>query len=173
GRAHVIAVSCGALGDCAAVGQYAGDSGTQGFALSEADFTWRMSPVVALFPTAYAYTQVSCSAAGTCVAAGAFTNASGHRGPFVQPEAGGAWGSAQELAGNRNMGDGGLTALSCPQPGSCAAGGSYTDARGNLQAFVADASPATSTSLSLAASKVTYGHEQSAQLSVTVTPEAR
>src|SRR5262249_56411392 len=35
-----------------------------------------------------------------------------------------------------------------------------------------DASQATSTSLSLAAAKVTYGHEQSAKLSVTVTPEA-
>jgi hypothetical protein len=65
-----------------------------------------------------------------------------------------------------------LTALSCPQPGSCAAGGSYTDARGQLQAWVADASPATSTSLSLAAAKVTFGHEQSAKLSVTVTPGA-
>jgi hypothetical protein len=70
------------------------------------------------------------------------------------------------------MGDGELTALSCPKPGSCAAGGSYTDARGNLQAFVADASPATSMSLSLATSKITYGHEQSAKLSVTVTPRA-
>jgi hypothetical protein len=128
--------------------------------------------VVGLFPTAYAYTQVSCPAAGTCVAGGSFTGASGHQRPFVQSETGGIWGSAHELAGNLNTGDGELTALSCPQPGSCAAGGSYTDARGNLQAFVADASPATSTSLSLAAAKVTYGHEQSAKFSVEVTPEA-
>ena len=172
GRAHVIAVSCGAPGDCAAVGQYAGDSGTQGFALSEAGFTWSMSPVVGLFPRGYAYTQVSCPAAGTCVAAGSSADASGHQRPFVQPETGGTWGSAQELAGNVNTGDGELTALSCPKPGSCAAGGSYTDARGNLQAFVADASPATSTSLSLAVTTVTYGHEQSAKLSVKVTPGA-
>ena len=172
GRAHVIGVSCGAPGDCAAVGQYVGDSGTQGFVLSEAGFTWSTSPVAGLFPTQYAYTQVSCPAAGTCVAGGSFTGASGHQRPFVQPETGGVWGSAQQLAGNLNTGNGELTSLSCPQPGSCAAGGSYTDARGNLQAFVADASPATSTSLSLAAAKVTYGHEQSAKLSVTVTPEA-
>ena len=172
GRAHVIAVSCGAPGDCAAVGQYAGDSGIQGFALSEAGFTWSTSPVVGLFPTGYAYTQLSCPAAGTCVAGGSHTDASGHQRPFAEPETGGTWGSAQELAANLNMGDGQLTALSCPQPGSCAAGGSYTDARGQLQAFVADASPVTSTSLSLATSQVTYGHEQSAKLSVAVTPEA-
>jgi hypothetical protein len=172
GRAHVIAVSCGAPGDCAAVGQYVGDAGTQGFTLSEAGFTWGTSPLVGLFPHGYAYTQLSCPAVGTCVAGGSDTDASGHQQPFVEPETGGIWGSAQQLAGNLNMGDGQLTALSCPKPGSCAAGGSYTDARGNLQAFVADASPTTSTSLSLATSKLTYGHEQSAKLSVTVAPEA-
>src|SRR5262249_57845027 len=53
-----------------------------------------------------------------------------------------------------------------------AAGGSHRDGRGTLQGLLADASPATSTSLSLAASKVTYGHEQSAKFSATVTPEA-
>jgi hypothetical protein len=170
GRARVIAVSCGAPGDCAAVGQYVGGSGTRGFALSEAGFTWRNSPVVRLFPAGYAYTQVSCPAAGSCVAGGSRADGTGHDRPFVEPEIGGVWGSAHELAGKLNMGDGELTALSCTQPGSCAAGGSYTDARGNLQAFVADASPATRTSLSLSAPKVAYGHEQSAKLSVKVTP---
>jgi hypothetical protein len=170
GRAHVVAVSCGAPGDCSAVGQYAGAAGTQGFALSEAGFTWRMTPKVRLFPTPYAYTQLSCPAAGTCVAGGSQTDGTGHDRPFVELETGGRWGSAHELAPKLNQGDGELTALSCPKPGVCAAGGSYTDERGNVRAFVADASPATRTSLSLSAARVRFGHEQTEKLSVRVTP---
>jgi hypothetical protein len=170
GRARVIAVSCGAPGDCAAVGQYAGGAGTKGFALSEAGFTWRSSPKVRLFPTPYAYTQLSCPGKGTCVAGGSQTDGIGHDRPFVESENKGTWGSAHELAAKLNMGDGELTALSCPDPGSCAAGGSYTDDHGNLRAFVADASPATRTSLSLSAARIRFGHEQAEKLSVRVTP---
>jgi hypothetical protein len=56
------------------------------------------------------------------------------------PAASGGWGPAVEVPGTASLNVGGLAivaAVSCAAPGSCTAGGFYTDGSGNGQAFVA------------------------------------
>ena len=52
---------------------------------------------------------------------------------------GGAWGTAREVTGLAALNQGGfanITSVSCASPGTCSAGGSYTDSSGGGQAFV-------------------------------------
>jgi hypothetical protein len=98
----------------------------------------------------------------------------------VVGETGGKWGTAQEVPGTAALNKGGqaqVNSVSCAPAGTCAVGGFYTDKSGKTshqQAFV-DQTQApripTSTSISLSATKVTYGHEQSEHVSVTVTSQ--
>jgi hypothetical protein len=93
----------------------------------------------------------------------------------VAVQASGAWASAQQLTGTGTSPQ--LSSASCAAPGSCAFGGSGTDASGHVQGFVADLSAAagaggqiqTTTSLALSAATVTFGQEQAGQISVKVT----
>jgi hypothetical protein len=83
--------------------------------------------------------SVSCPAAGECAASGRYAGlASG--GTFVASEDNGVWGTAQMIPGLAGLAatgsNGGV--LSCPSAGNCAIGGSYSDASGKQQAFVAD-----------------------------------
>ncbi len=67
--------------------------------------------------------------AGTRAAAGGRAAASG-----------GTWGTAEEVPGTAALNKGGVAgvfSVSCGRAGDCSAGGSYTDASGNIQAFVA------------------------------------
>ena len=66
--------------------------------------------------------------AGTRAAAGGRAAASG-----------GTWGTAEEVPGTAALNKGGVagvSSVSCGRAGDCSAGGSYTDATGNIQAFV-------------------------------------
>lgn len=62
-----------------------------------------------------------------------------------------------------------MDSISCTSVGDCTAGGAISDGRG-VEAFVVTGSiiEPTSTTLALSGSKVTYGHEQSERLSVSV-----
>jgi uncharacterized repeat protein (TIGR02543 family) len=83
---------------------------------------------------------VSCAAAGDCAAGGPYTDGSGHEQAFVVNETKGVWGTAIEVPGTAALNSGGeaiLYSVSCAAVGECAAGGSYKDASGNRQAFVA------------------------------------
>src|SRR5260370_20617728 len=54
--------------------------------------------------------------------------------------AAGGWGKAIEVPGTGKLNAGGnayVNAVSCASPGNCAAGGTYTDGFGYIQAFVA------------------------------------
>jgi len=67
--------------------------------------------------------------AGTRAAAGGRAAASG-----------GTWGTAEEVPGTAALNEGGeagVSSVSCGRAGDCSAGGSYTNATGNVQAFVA------------------------------------
>jgi hypothetical protein len=59
---------------------------------------------------------------------------------FVVDKADGTWGTAIALPGTAALNKGGsawVASMSCPAAGECAAGGSYTDGSGRIQAFVA------------------------------------
>src|SRR5262249_17895157 len=69
------------------------------------------------------------AAAGTPAAAGARAAASG-----------GTWGTAEQVPGTavlNKFGHAEITSVSCAKAGDCSAGGSYADAHGQTQVFVA------------------------------------
>ena len=83
---------------------------------------------------------VSCGSAGSCAAGGGYTDRRGHGQGFVAGERNGVWGTAIEVPGLAALNTGGdawVGSVSCASAGSCAAGGYYTDRRGQ-QGFVAD-----------------------------------
>ena len=92
--------------------------------------------------------DVSCASAGNCAAGGYYGNrgrnpdvAISGRG-FVAIERNGRWGRAVEVPGLRALDKGGnsfVGSLSCPSPGHCAAGGSFTDRSHHNQGFLTQA----------------------------------
>ena len=145
GDAEVISVSCASPGSCAAVGFYTDGGGhQQGFVVSRSNGRWRQAievPGLAVLRKGpYSRVQsVSCASASSCSAGGFYaTDASGSTQAFVVIETGGSWGTAQQVAGNLTGpgGDAGVDTVSCGSPGNCAAGGQFSDASGEDQAFV-------------------------------------
>ena len=79
--------------------------------------------------------SVSCSSAGNCAAGGYYASGSQVRRAFVADEVNGIWGDAIQVPGASGYAV--VTSVSCPSPGSCAAGGQYTaSSSGGDQAFV-------------------------------------
>ena len=85
-----------------------------------------------------AVNSVSCASPGNCAAGGDYySDASGHREAFVVSEKNGSWGTAQQVAGNLNVGGiASINSVSCASAGNCSAGGGYRDGSDNYQAFV-------------------------------------
>ncbi len=88
--------------------------------------------------------SVSCASAGSCASGGVYTDRRGHQQGFVVSERHGVWGTAIEVPGLGALNKGGnagvsagVGSVSCGSAGSCAAGGSYADASGHSQGFVA------------------------------------
>ena len=184
-QAHVASItslSCGRPGDCVAGGdvsdysQFNGNSDEQAFLLEEKNGTWssyREVPGTAALNAGgkAAVTTVSCTAAGDCTAGGYYANRKGTELGFLLTETGFTWG---KLAA---VGFGGVGVISCFAPASCAAlvsaesvanAGSFdvTDYGGVMEK---EPVQTTRTTLALSTSHVTYGHEQAARASVTVT----
>ncbi len=157
GAARVNSISCAAAGDCSAAGQYAsktvdGIATVQAFVANETGGTWGKAAEVpgtaALNGGGYAQVNsVSCSSSGNCSAGGFYLDASFDTQAFVVSESGGTWGSAREIPGTAALdkhAPGAMAdSVSCGAPGGCSATGSYTDASGAQQAFVADQSAGT------------------------------
>jgi hypothetical protein len=83
--------------------------------------------------------SVSCWAVNNCAAGGYYTDRRGHSHAFVVAERNGRWGDAVQVPGTAALNKGGnaeVVSVSCARGGYCAAGGYYTDRRGNRQAFV-------------------------------------
>ena len=140
-------LSCGAPGDCSAGGLYTDKVGLErAFVDSEVNGTW--GNAVQLFGTTNlgsgltsGLSSLSCSAKGECSGVGSYGDEANNDQGFVVSEVGGTWGSPIEVPGiaslNNNVGSG-VTAISCSAPGSCTAGGNYTDANSsNVDVFVA------------------------------------
>jgi hypothetical protein len=127
-------VSCGAPGNCSAVGQYTDSSGHyQAFVASEQGGRWGRAEeapgTAALNEGGYAtLSEVSCPAPGECSAAGRYTGRHGHAHAFVIGQADGIWGAAGQVPGSTALDQGGdawVDVLSCASPGHCSAGGSF------------------------------------------------
>ena len=86
--------------------------------------------------------QISCSSGGNCGAIGSYTEGTNHTQAFVMNEVNGTWQSAVGIPGLAalNTGDdvGDVLSISCTAPGSCSAGGQYTDSASEPHAFVVD-----------------------------------
>lgn len=88
--------------------------------------------------------SVSCVSAGNCSAGGFYSSGIAANGKtnsqaMVVTETGGVWGPARAVPGAAALNVGGIAqvvSVSCSAPGDCGAGGFYTDASGNQQAFV-------------------------------------
>jgi hypothetical protein len=162
-RGLIIAISCGAPGDCVAVGTYL-DAHTvsHAFEAEETGGSWGPAQPLPgmdqLTTGSSAPDSVSCSGPGECSIGGSYQSSDGaQQQAFVIDEHGGTWGSAQRVPGSaaRNTGH--------------FAGGFYEDAKGRTQGLVANESTATTTRLSLSAATIRLGHEQSERISVRVT----
>jgi hypothetical protein len=144
GNAEVNSVSCATQGGCAAVGSYTDAGGhQQGFVAVKSNGVWGnaigVPGLAALNIGGNAdVNSVSCASPGNCAAGGSYySDASGHQEAFVVSENNGSWGTAQQVAGNLNVGKiAGINSVSCASAGNCSAGGRYRDGSENYQAFV-------------------------------------
>ena len=147
GIANVRAISCAAVGECAAGGRYTDGSGdTQAFVVGETNGHWgtaiEVPGTAALNSGGNAWVNsVSCGAAGDCATAGYYIDGSGNSQAFVASETSGSWGTAIEVPGTATLnstGDARANSVSCGAAGDCAAGGYYRDGSGHYQVFVVD-----------------------------------
>jgi hypothetical protein len=142
-------VSCGAPGDCSAGGFYGDAVGQlQAFVVNEVAGVW--SDATQLFATQIlgsgltnALNAIVCPSAGNCSAIGTYGDSQNVSQSFVVAETNHVWGSALEVPGlqalNQSAGAT-LTALSCSAVGECSAGGYFTDANTDSQAFLVNES---------------------------------
>jgi hypothetical protein len=145
GGAGVNSVSCAKPGDCSAGGSYTPAKGLgAAFVVAEVNGRWGKAIEVPgsakISPGGGAeVNSVSCAKPGYCSAGGDYFDARSKDQAFVVTEWRGRWGLAIEVRGSGRLNAGGLAqvvAVSCAAPGDCSAGGTYTDKRGNTQAFL-------------------------------------
>lgn len=138
-------VSCASAGNCTGIGegmyQATGLLATP-FAVTEKAGRWQPPQALVAGNTAsYLADAVSCASPGNCVAGGSAPGPSGVYSAFVVSQVNGVWGPVNPLFGTANPAAADLTittAISCPAPGRCTAGGQYTDEAGLLQGWVSD-----------------------------------
>ncbi len=148
--AVVLALSCAAPGQCAAVGAY-GDvqKNAQAMVIDEVAGTW--GPAIELPASGplnagggAVLQSVDCFGVGACAAGGVYTDATGFAQALIAGESGGVWGGAQELPGSAALnvgGDSDVSAVSCTGAGGCAAGGYFSDAAHRYQVLVDATAP--------------------------------
>ncbi len=138
-------LSCGAPGDCAAGGIYGDAVGQlQAFIVNEVGGVW--GSATQLFATqtlgsglTNSLDGIACPSAGECTAIGDYADVQGVSQPFVVDETNHQWSPAVEIPGVQSLNNSGgatLASISCSAVGGCSAGGYYTDANTNTQAFL-------------------------------------
>jgi hypothetical protein len=179
GGAYLPSISCPAEDNCVAGGGAVGGS-TQAFIATGGDGSWTSQQVPGLATLDLGLSSevfsVSCPSAGNCAAAGLYDGPDAQQ-PFVADEINGTWGNAQEVPGILTL-DGGdsasATSVSCAAPGDCALSGTFwsgPNSGDKDSSYVDDegwAQP-TSTAETVSAQNVTYGAEQDARVTATVT----
>jgi hypothetical protein len=146
GDASVLSVSCGSAGSCAVGGRYLDSNGLfQAFLATMTNWHWASAAEVPGTATLNAggsaeLTALSCRQGSNCSAAGSYRPSPTTTSGFVVTEKNGHWGSAIQVPGLAPLNAGGTAypnTLSCGSAGNCAVGGSYRDAAGKSQAFLA------------------------------------
>jgi hypothetical protein len=137
------AFSCTAAGFCAAGGIFAGGCPCQAWVANEIKGVWgkaKVVPGVVAFnhgPSALStVNSISCAKSGWCTAGGYYSDNHDNEHAFVVDEKNGVWRKAIKVSGAAALGPGEVYSVSCSAPGSCAAGGSYSDASDHEHAFV-------------------------------------
>ena len=103
--AVVESLSCGAPGDCTAVGEYTDTAGgSQAFVINEVAGVWGsasqlLASQILGSGLSNSLTGVACPSAGNCTAIGSFADAQGNPQPFVVDESNHAWSPAVALTG--------------------------------------------------------------------------
>lgn len=131
-------VSCGAPGDCGAVGTYIDGTGhRQGLLLHEAGGVWaagqKLDPPSGASPSdpGVDVFSVSCAGPGECTAVGIYNDTSAYGQGLVVTETGGVWASASRAAPPPGTSAANpamlLRSVSCTDAADCAAVGSYKD----------------------------------------------
>jgi hypothetical protein len=142
-------ISCPSAGNCAATGSYTDAAGNgQPFIVTEADGNWgAATPVPGLAALPGLLTSrgagtgpVSCASPGNCAAVGGYpAHKRGDSQSYLVNEVNGTWGQAMPVPGlsalNTGL-DSAISAISCPSPGNCGAGGRYADSGGTADSFV-------------------------------------
>ena len=131
-------VSCTSSTSCVAGGGYRDGSGNyQAFVSVYNGSAWADHELAGSLNVGNAYlSSVSCTSSTSCVAGGQYQDSSGNNQAFVSVYNGSAW-ADQEVAGSLNVGTfGSVASISCASSGFCVAGGTYSDAESNSQAFV-------------------------------------
>ena len=141
------AVSCAAVGDCAAVGTYttnAHPGATRGLLLREVKGTWRSAaltlPASSGADPLVSLTQVRCPVAGACLAAGTFVDANNTTHAFVTTATTSSWAAPITPALPANASAYPATtvgAATCADANDCLVVGSYETVTGLREAFVA------------------------------------
>lgn len=127
-------ITCPAIGQCVAVGEYTDINGNRdGILVSQTSGVWGAAqaaplPVDALAEQATTLNSVACTAVGYCTAVGEYTNTSQSYEGVVLTETAGAWSQGIEAtlplnaAGNQ---DANLNAVTCTMYETCVITGTY------------------------------------------------
>jgi len=146
-------LACFRAGGCVLAGTYRDSFGhSQAFIVTRSRGTWGKLTVVPGLArldrgNSAGISYLSCPSAGNCTAAGSYTDAKRGGHEFTVSQARGRWGHAVPVPGVTGLPGqapgtiAGFQAISCPAPGTCAAGGSYQVGAGpnpGGQAYVVD-----------------------------------
>jgi hypothetical protein len=148
GESELRSMSCGAPGNCSAVGQFQQKGGaTRAYIVSESNGVWGKAILVPGLDAlngrhVSSLTTVSCSSEGNCTAGGSY-GLNDHQVAFTVTEKKGTWGSAALVPGLDTLNKGSATyvqSVSCPTKGNCGAIGTFSNTKGNPQNFVVNES---------------------------------
>ena len=144
GSSELRSISCGAPGNCSAVGQYQQKSGvTRAYIVGESKGTWGPAfdvPGLTKLNGRHmsSLTTISCSSKGNCSAGGYYGNGN-HQIAFIVDEKDGIWGTPMAIPGLVALNKGHtsyMQTISCVSIGNCGGSGTYSDAAGNAQSFL-------------------------------------
>jgi hypothetical protein len=155
GFANVTSVSCAAASACVAVG-FATASGSvrQAIVITGDGVTWTSAVTASTLNTAGSaqFNAVSCASATMCVAVGKYTATGNLRHGLIGVFNGTTWTDSESASSLDVDNYGYLNAVSCPSTTYCLAGGFYSDASNNQQAYVTSYNGTTWTASPLAVS---------------------
>jgi hypothetical protein len=159
-------LSCATPGNCAVEGNYDDAGLPHAFVANDVNGAWQPSrDVPGLSGVESGADAISCAAPGDCAATGSY-QVSGRNQEYATDEVNGIWGTAGAIPGVPAAAPE-ITGLSCTAPGYCTAVGDLVDGR----SLVSEAN-GTATTVTVGAAKVSYGDEQTAPVSVSVTSQA-